>query len=241
MADTITREQLLAEAEEILRTTPPRATRRHDSDENLRWLGRVGNFIDLWQPAKTKLFDEYLSQYHSVLANQSNEGFRKITVLLHRAQNELRMRTFGPTNIAISQGRVFEYFDEVRKWLELATEDVFFVDPYLDVDFVSRYLPNIQSGVGIRLLTSDKKLTTLLPAVDLFNQQHGQTVKVRSSSAGLHDRFLFLDKATCYLSGASFKDGAKNAGTTIVQITDGFSAMWQTYDTIWGAAKKERD
>jgi hypothetical protein len=67
-----------------------------------------------------------------------------------------------------------------------------------------------------------------------------RAVKVRSS-AGLHDRFLFIDRTSCYLSGTSFKDGTKNAGTVITQVTDAFKAMWDTYDTLWAAAAKERD
>jgi hypothetical protein len=82
------------------------------------------------------------------------------------------MRTIGPTNIAISQGQVFDYFHEIRQTLELANEEVFFVDPYLDAEFISRYLPHARAGVAIRLLASDKgKLARLLPAVDLFSQQ----------------------------------------------------------------------
>src|SRR5260370_38794965 len=118
MADiSISREQLLAEVEETLRTTPPKATRRHDTDENLRWLGRAGNIIDLWQPGKNQLFNEYLRQYHKLMAHESTEGFRQITILLHQEQNDLLMRTLGPANVAIAQARVFEYFDEVSKCL----------------------------------------------------------------------------------------------------------------------------
>ena len=52
-------------------------------------------------------------------------------------------------------------------------------------------------------------MTTLLPAVDLFQQEFKRQVEVRSSE--FHDRFLFVDRAECYISGASFKDGAKTS------------------------------
>jgi hypothetical protein len=85
-------------------------------------------------------------------------------------------------------------FYEMRKVIALANLDVFFIDPYLDEEFVTRYLPHIRNGVDIRLLTSDlKKLTQLLPAVDLFTQQNGYTVSVRSTT-GLHDRYIFVDR-----------------------------------------------
>ena len=109
---------------------------------------------------------------------------------------------------------------------------MFFVDPYLDADFVSRYLPYVAEGVSIRLLGGPKKRATLLPAVESFAQQSGRSVSVRVSD-GLHDRYLFIDGAACYLSGASFKDGAKNAPAVLTQITDAFQAMWDTYEQQW--------
>src|SRR4029077_15322078 len=100
------------------------------------------------------------------------------------------------------------------------------------------YFPHIRGGVRVRLLTS-KKLVMLLPAVDMFAKQSGLDVAARSS-AGLHDRYLFVDSTTCYQSGASFKDGGRVAPTTLTQITDAFNAMWTTFDAIWNSGKIER-
>ncbi len=160
-----------------------------------------------------------------------------ILVLLHKARASLRMSTVGPTNLAVERGRVFDYFDEIRKVIESATKDVFFIDPYLDAEFVSRYLPQIANGVAIRLLARER-LPTLAPAVEQFCRQSGKSVSVRSAP-GFHDRFVLVDGANCYQSGASFKDGAKKAPTTLTQITDAFSSVLQTYEQIWAHAKIE--
>ncbi|HEU5046446.1 MAG TPA: hypothetical protein VFT64_01235 [Rickettsiales bacterium] len=237
--DSISYEQILVEVEDVLRTAPDKATFRHETNENYQWLGRAAAVIEVWNPNKLVQLRTIMGLYQSPMGAPSIQGFREIMVLLHQARSDLRMRTTGPTNVAIGQGQVFEYFDEIRKNIELATQEVFFIDPYLDADFVSRYLPLIKTGVNVKLLTARNKLTTLLPAIDLFMQQHGHAIGVRSTT-GLHDRFLFIDKGSCYLSGASFKDGAKNAGTIITQITDGFTSMWNTYDKLWSAANIER-
>jgi hypothetical protein len=168
------------------------------------------------------------------------EALNIMRVILYQAQNDLRMQTAGPVNIAVGQGRVFEYFDELRKTIELACQDILFVDPYLDAEFISRYLPHARSGVVVRLLTTEKKISTLLPAVDLFCQEKGRTVYVRTAAVGLHDRYLFIDSAGCYQSGASFKDGARNAPTTLTQITDAFDAVWKTYEAIWAGGRVHR-
>lgn len=231
-------EQLLAEVEDVIRSMPPRATIRHDTPENLAWLGRVSAVIESWKPAKMIHLGSALIQLGDVMAKPAAEGYRTIVVLLHQAQNDLRLQTTGPTSTAVGQGMVFAYFDELRKIIELAKQDIFFVDPYLEADFVSRYLGYVAPGVTIRLLT-EKKLASLLPSVDTFARQASSPVEVRSTPS-IHDRYVFIDKSACYQSGASFKDGAKSAATTITQIVDAFAAMNQTYEALWQRAKVER-
>jgi hypothetical protein len=73
-----------------------------------------------------------------------------------------------------------------------------------------------------------------LPAVDLLAKQLGNLINVRSTA------YLFIDKRECYLSGASFKDGAKKAGTVISQMLDAFNPMWDMYNGIWQVAHVEK-
>ena len=166
-----------------------------------------------------------------------HQGYLGLMVLLQEARADLRMTTLGPVNTAIGQGLVFDYFDEIRKIIALANTDLLFVDPYLDADFVSRYLPHVPAGVPIRLLTREK-LTTLIPAVRLFTQQAQLGIMVRSAP-NFHDRYILVDEKACYQSGASFKDGGRTAPTTITQITDAFTAVRQTYESMWQQAKPE--
>jgi hypothetical protein len=42
-----------------------------------------------------------------------------------------------------------------------------------------------------------------------------------------------VDGLSCFQSGASFKDGAKKAPTTLTQITDAFTAVLETYEQLW--------
>ena len=236
---TPTPEQLLYEVEDLLRTAPPWPTIQDATEENLDWLGRAAAVIQRWDGVKGAFFTLALSKLQDLVYGLGHQGFVDIMVLLNQAKHDLRMRTSGPATIAVPQGNVFEYFDEIRKVLEQATQEVLFVDPYLDADFVSRYLSSIRTGVTIRLLTTEKKLSVLLPAVDLFIKQNTSTVEIRTS-IGLHDRFVFVDKASGYQSGASFKDGARFAHVTITQITDAFAAILLAYETLWSAGKVER-
>lgn len=231
-------EELLGEVEDVLRTMPPRETLRHPTDENFAWLGRVSAFIEAWDFSKTISLGMAMRQFQGQMARDAQEGMRTILTLLHQARHDLRMKTIGPVNAAMGHGRVFDYFDEVRKIIEPAKQDLFFVDPYLDAEFVSRYLPHVAAGVAIRLLAREK-VSTLLPAVDLYARQSDTAVHVRSVP-GFHDRYVIVDRAACYQSGASFKDGAKTAPTTLTQITDAFLVVLKTYEDLWSRAKVER-
>jgi hypothetical protein len=234
----MTDEQLLAEVEDLLRTMPPRATIRQHADENFSWFGRVSAVIANWSPPHAALLRIHLTAFQRPDLGAANQHLAGIITLLNEARYDLRMKTVGPLSIAVGQGFVFDYFDEIRKVIEIAKQDLFFVDPYLDAEFVSRYLEHVSGGVTIRLLAREK-LGTLLPAVDLFVKQSKLIIQVRSAPK-FHDRYFFIDRAACYQSGASFKDGGKLAPTTLTQITDAFAEMLRTYEAIWNGAKVER-
>lgn len=104
----------------------------------------------------------------------------------------------------------------------------------MEAEFVVRYLPHVKAGTAIRLLTHDK-LPALVPAAKLFAQQTTAKIEVRSFR-GLHDRFVFIDKKECHLSGASFKDGAKNAPAIVAQIVDGAGELLNSYEGLWAKA-----
>jgi hypothetical protein len=228
-------EQLLFEVEDVLRTMPPTQTLNHDSPEVLAWLGRASAAIHAWDSMKAiTFFDTHVRRLSSSMMREFTPAMRGVLVMLHQARHDLRMKTTGPLSVGVSKGNVFEYFDEVRQIVELARTDLLFVDPYLDAEFVARFLPFAANGTVVRLLGREK-IPALVAAATLFSTQNQLTVSVRSSQ-GLHDRYVFVDSTACYQSGASFKDGAKKAGTTLTQITDAFTAVRDTYESLWANA-----
>lgn len=158
-------------------------------------------------------FEPEVRKYATLQADADRVNFtpfrQHLLMLLHQAESDLRLRTTGPLSIGVEVGRVFEYFDELRKLIETAKSDLLMVDPYLDAEFVSRYLP--------------------------FVAQSGLAIEVRAVG-GFHDRHLFVDGQACYQSGASFKDGAKKTPTVLVQITDAFAGVNATYEQLWANA-----
>ena len=109
---------------------------------------------------------------------------------------------------------------------------MFFVDPYLDADFVSKYLPHVAEVVSIRLLSGSKKRATLLPPSRPSEQQFGRPISVRVSD-GLHDRYLFIDKTACHFSGASFKDARRIRPRFWRRSRMPFRRCGKTYEQKW--------
>jgi hypothetical protein len=230
-----TKEQLLAEVEDLIRTAPTYPAIRKMTESNLAWLGRFSAVIRAWNGNRGT---EVLALNMGVHTLNAGQNLQRIFSLLHEARHSLRMETVGPVSVAVGHGQVFDYFDEVRRVIEEAKQDLLFVDPYLDAEFVSRYLNHVSAGVTIRLLAR-QRFATLLPAVDLFATQSQLTIQVRAAP-NFHDRYVFVDRSACYQSGASFKDGVKTSPTTLTQINDAFAAVFQTYENLWANAKVER-
>jgi hypothetical protein len=235
----VKKEQLLAEIEDILRRMPSLDDFEADegpTEETLAWLGHSVAAIQRWDAAYMSACT--VAAHHLRSTYSKYEGFYQLKTLLYQARADLRME-IGQLSVVIQAGQMFDYFDELRKVIQTARTEVFFIDPYLDAEFVSRYLPQVSGRPEVRLLGGPKRMGALLPAVDLFAHQSQLKCQVRSSNE-LHDRYLFIDGVACYLSGASFKDGAKKAPATFTQITDAFHAMWETYDGLWKSAVPQR-
>lgn len=232
-------ELLQAELDDLLRNRPTPNDILNRSDDAISWIGRAGAAVSHWDtPRGSAILMVAEQDLHSGDLARIGRGHSRLVALLNEARHSVRMTTATALSMAVEPGMVFDYFDGLRKIVERAGADLLFVDPYLDADFVSRYLVYAHPGISIRLLAGQKKLATLLPAVGAFAKQSGTKVAVRSTDQ-IHDRFVFVDGKECYQSGASFKDGANKTPTTLTQITDAFQAMQQTYEKLWAAAKIE--
>jgi len=101
LADTSTRSSLLgSELEELLRTTPPLATRRHhDLPENQAWLARAAGIVDRWDSSRSAAFAELYRQFHGRNAHEASDAFEQMVVLLRQAEYDLRIRDEAPLGV----------------------------------------------------------------------------------------------------------------------------------------------
>jgi hypothetical protein len=234
LSNSLTKLQLLAEVEDVIRSMPDKQRLHLEDEDVLTWLGRAAAIIENWDMGRRVAATFALNELRRPSAIDVSKGAVNLIVLLRQAQSDLRLKTIGPVNKAISQGDVFYYFDELRKIIALAKSDLLFVDRYMEGDFVATYLPYVGAGVTIRLLSRDK-ISALVPAARAFAKQFGATIEVRSAQ-NFHDRWVFVDKSACYQSGASFKDGARAHSTTLTQNIDAFGVLHSTYESMWQQA-----
>lgn len=232
MAPKMPPEQMAAEFEAIVRSMPDPKTLHHDVPTNHEWLGQAAGLVTMADPLRGVIFKGLVDNLYDAYANPAAIT-QKIIVTLQQFKTEWRMKAGGPLAVAFDAGKPFDYFDELRKILESATSDVLIVDPYLGVDFISRYLPHVKAGVRIRLLL-ENKVAQVKPAVELFISQTGAQIEARKYK-DMHDRFIFIDGRECFHSGATFKDGAVKSATLLTQITDAFGAVLKTYEQAWAA------
>ena len=226
--------RLLAEVNELIRIMAPRAAKSEESPENYQWFGRVQAVIAEWDGIEGVKMGFAIQESYSNMLATSSEGWRKVVGALHYARADLMLKTDTSPTVVVEKGGVHDYFDEVRKIIETAAADLFFIDPYLDADFVSKYLPHVKNGVSVRLL-AQKKPQALVAAVSAWTQQHGGVVQVRANP-NMHDRFVIVDKRDVYSSSGSFKDGARNASTVLSEQRDGGPTLMQLYEGLWAGA-----
>lgn len=228
-------EQLALEIEDLIRTMPGFTEFSANPDKCIPWLGRANATMNAWDTARAMVhFEPHVRQLSKAGNFDFSSTCRSLLVQLHQAQSDLRLQSTGPLSVGVETGRVFDYFDEVRRMIESAKIDLFFVDAYIDAEFVSRYLPHVTDDTRIRILAREK-LSSLRPAIAAFVAQTSREIEVRTAS-GFHDRYVFVDGISCFQSGASFKDGAKKAPTTLTQITDAFGPVQATYEQLWSQA-----
>jgi hypothetical protein len=167
--------------------------------------------------------------------------YQGIITLLHEARHDLRIDIGGPSDVVFNRGEVFDYFTAMKERMRYACESLFVIDPYVDGEFVTRYLPFVKDDVSVRLLCSlknKKVFAGLIATAGQFCRQYKCGLEIRSKD-GLHDRFLVVDGREVYQSGASFKDGALKSATNLVELVDAAGGVRQQYEDLWGSSKLE--
>jgi hypothetical protein len=232
MTAKLTDQQLYAEFAELLRQMPAQATLHHPTLENQEWLGRATALVRLADPRRATFFQSDVDILCTMIVNPPDQ-IQKILTTLHGFHYEWRLKCVGAMAMVFDAGQPFDYFDQVRRVIEVATTDLLFVDAYINSDFVASYLPHVRDGVQVRLLISNYA-AEVRSSVDAYLLQRDLDIQIRRGKP--HDRTVFIDKTQCWQSGSSFKDGAKKAPVILIQMIDAFDAVHAICEKQWDDA-----
>lgn len=216
------------------------------SDQAMEWYAKVVGIVSAFDRIDAVPLHAMLSDLTRVngaanspfaaahRADTCNRFLAEVRALKIRLQ--LQTNAFATRQVA--RGEVHNYFEEIRGIINGASKDLLFIDPYIDADFVTRYLPQVPQGVTIRLLTSERQAASLSASLVLYREQHEIQVEIKSlPDRSLHDRHLVIDGRDVFQSGASFKDGGRNAPTSINQIVDVAAQMIREHELRWSQAR----
>jgi hypothetical protein len=141
-----------------------------------------------WDPIQAVAINPLVERLSSSLFEFDDQARDKLHILIYQARYDVALKLPVSRGVAVASGQPFRYFDAVRQTIETATSDLFIVDPYLNADFVSDYLPYVKSGIPIRLL-ANKYISQIIPAARKFASENKNQVSVRSTGE-IHDRYL---------------------------------------------------
>lgn len=180
---------ILAQLRSLLERTPNFDEYDSTSREHQVWLAQAHALVSRWNKMEAITIKTSSTFLDSDFTRDSNVG--QILGTIHRAIADLELDIPAEEQVNFGAGDVYDFFKALNKVITSAEKTLFIVDPYLDNSVFDHYLNSRQNGVTVRLLTN-KNAKSLIPAVQKYNSQHGQTVELRKSTT-IHDRVIFVD------------------------------------------------
>lgn len=232
----ISEEQCLAVLRDLLQRVPVNTY----TEDALAWYADVAGAVAAYSPVEAVTFNGLVASVanlgvmNTVAVNRRDQSCTEFAMRARALFRRLQLQTNGFVTAQFEPGQIYDYFEEIRRLLAASTREVVFIDPWLNSEFVTRYLPQVPDQVAVKLLTARGQAAALRVALDLFIQQANRQVELRVYPNGqLHDRHLIVDGVDVYQSGASFKDGARNSPTSINQIVDAAPEMIAAHMVRW--------
>ncbi|MDP3024707.1 MAG: hypothetical protein Q8O10_04150 [candidate division Zixibacteria bacterium] len=133
--------------------------------------------------------------------------------------------------ILIRKGDIFRGYWIIRNIFLSAQKSIVIQDNYLSPELF-KLLSEIQTGIDIKILTSDKQYKEKDPselAYTKLKQQNNQ-IEMRKSN-NFHGRYIFIDRQFCWEIGHSIKDlGTKDA--TIKKLRN-CEELYTEFEKLW--------
>lgn len=233
----LTPEQILALLENIIREAPDFIYEKSLTDSDLRWLGRAEAILE----ASKSMLD--LVDFRT--ARQSLHTFshsrNNILAPLHNAYFKVELR--APTALQgafIPAGDTWNGYSAIVKLLQHECDEILVIDPYLNSDLFTDFMPHCVARKKIRCLTA--KRPELHPGLSSAAQKWANDETMKSKHVeiryvpnnALHDRLVILDGLQTFLISQSLKDIAKRSPASVSRADPELSRMkFSHYTSLW--------
>lgn len=225
---------ILNELKALAATAPDFNSFTPASPLHMMWLGKTTALVSRWDPIEGSALRSAVNFLGIPLIRESNVA--QIFGILHRAIADLDIDVPALPNQVFGPGAVYDFMKSLRDLLSSAIQNIYIVDPYLDVEIFDVYLSAVSPLVLVRLLAKEYA-AALKPALGKFIAQNNMNVEIRSSKS-MHDRVIFLDNISCWVIGQSIKDAAKSKPTYLAPLSaDAAQLKKEFYDQIWVGSK----
>jgi hypothetical protein len=190
------------------------------TSDQMLWLGRAQTLVaETFGMSGDVEFQSMMQQFGRYRPWTADEVMR----ILYRALAAVEMELPAPaTGAFIPAGNTFDALRAVQRVFEMATKDIFIVDPYLDEKILTEFAILAPSKVAFRLLTDSGSFkSSLIPAIKHFKKQYGaeRPLIVRAATAkSLHDRIVVIDGQRAWTVGQSFNALATRSPTSFVEV-----------------------
>ncbi len=134
---------------------------------------------------------------------------------------------------AYAPGNEYEFYRDLSSLIQVATNDIFFVDAYLDEQLFNLYVSKVSANTKVRILSTN--IGANVEAVARMYVKN-RPLKMRSSQ-NVHDRVVFIDQRG-WVTGQSIKDAARKKPTYLIELDEPtLSSVRDIHEQIWTAAK----
>ena len=225
---------LLAKLRAHLDCMPEMAGKGSYTTEHYAWLARAHVLVMLWDKSEASSFKNACDWAAGNMNRQMNLAtingtFHRAIAAIEESVPESADQVFGP-------GAVYDFFRALSSIISSAENSLFMIDPYMDEQVFDAYISPLSKPRSVRMLVN-RYASNVRVAADRYGTQHNLAIEVRKSNA-LHDRLIFVDRAECWVLGASIKDAATSKPTYLAPLSqDVVSAKATFYEAIWNEAQ----
>ena len=233
----MTPEQLLAPLEAVIRDAPAFVYQQPLTDEEQRWLGRAEALVEASGSTYALL------EFRTARQDLGSIGHSKEALLLPLHATYSRVELHAPAaarGAFIPAGDTWNGYAALVKLIQKPCDNLLIVDPYLNSDMYTDFLPHSSARTSVRCLTTRRPENHdgLLAAARKWTTDaiaKNKPVELKYAPAGaLHDRLIIIDGREAWLISQSFKDIAKRSPASVSRADKEICFMKaQHYDELW--------